>query len=51
MNKFKILSVAFVMILGLGINTFSHAQQTTVVIKNPVIPAATHAIATTPAKN
>ncbi|MBS6602835.1 MAG: hypothetical protein KH301_03635 [Brachyspira sp.] len=51
MNKFRILSVAFVMILGLGINTFSHAQQTTVVIKNPVIPAATHAIATTPAKN
>lgn len=51
MNKFRTLSLAFIIILGLGINTFSHAaQQVPVRIKNPVIPAATKAIATAPAK-
>lgn len=51
MNKFKTLSVAFLIILGLGVNTLTHAQQAPVKINNPIIPAATKAIVTTPVKN
>lgn len=50
MNKFKNLSIAFILILGFGINALSLAQQAPVRIKSPIIPAATKAIATAPAK-
>ena len=51
MNKFRTVSLVLIIILGLGINTFSHAaQQAPVKIKKPVIPAATKAIAAAPAK-
>ena len=51
MNKFKTLSVAIILILGLGINTLTQAEQAPVKLNNPVIPAATKAISTTPAKS
>lgn len=50
MNKFKTLSIAFILILGLGINTLTNAAQTPVKSQNPIIPAATKAIAANPSK-
>lgn len=50
MNKFKTLSIAFILILGLGINTLTNAAQTPIKSQNPIIPAATKAIATNPSK-
>lgn len=51
MNKVKILSAAFLIILGLGINSLTHAQQTPATLKSPAIPEATKAISNCPAKN
>lgn len=50
MNKFKTLSIAFIIILGVGINTISNAEPSAVKIKSPIIPAATKAIAASPDK-
>ncbi len=50
MNKVKTLSAAFLIILGLGINSLTHAQQTPATLKSPVIPEATKAISNCPAK-
>ncbi len=41
MNKFKTLSLAFLIILGLGINTLTQASQEAVLLKKPAIPDTT----------
>ncbi len=50
MSKLKTLSIAFLIILGLGLNTITHAGQTTAELKKPAIPEATKAISNSPAK-
>lgn len=50
MNKLKTLSIAFIIMLGVGVNSISNAETSAVKIKNPIIPAATKAIAAAPDK-
>ena len=49
MNKPKTLLIAFLIILGLGVNTITHAGQIPATLNNPAIPEATKAISNSPA--